>query len=154
VILRTEYGCKYVKDLPVAAVKVRYITGAELLMLQAGKRKWTTENLELRGGLPLLIHSESSGKYWYRILRKDHSLAYYRKYIKDGNLYIIFDDYWKDAVVRERDEEGMGYFEYNKIRHLILLDEALDATKDRSDGYQIKKRAIQIEIDKVKDKYK
>lgn len=148
-ILRKENSNLYTKKLPVVGVSQATLkTGVELLQLQAGKRKWTIGNLELRAGLPLFIYSPSSQKYWYRILGADHDLTPYRKYISDGNLYIYFNDQWKEKVRQEVESEGMGYFKYNRLRHLILLDELLDSNRE-DEKYQYKKRALQIEMDKI-----
>jgi len=152
-LFRTENKNKYVTKLPVAGVaKVKYVTGVELLRLKGGKKKWTAGNIEPRKGLPLFIHSET-GKYWYRLLDIDHDMNMYRKYIKAGVLYIYFNEMEQDRVKKEVEKEGMGYYDYNKIRELILLDELLDS-KERGADYQSKKRAIQLEIAKVRSKNK
>ena len=151
---KETYNLQFLTDKPETGVQVKELTGVELLALKAGKRKWTIGNLELREGLPLLIFSPCSQKYWYRILRTDHDINLYTKYIKDGNLYILFNDEWKEKVVKERESECMTYRDYNHKRHLIILDELLERKGDRSSGYQSKKRAIQIELLKIKQKYK
>jgi hypothetical protein len=149
--LRDQNGYKFATKLPADTVKVAFITGVELYILQKGKRKWTSGNIELREGLPLFIHSVEENKYWYRRLALDHDPSMYRKYIKDGNLYIHFDEYWKEVLNQEREAEGMGYYLYNKIRELILFDEVLSGRQHLPD-YHIKKRAIQLEIEKIKNK--
>lgn len=141
-------------ELPEAGVKARYTSGVELMQLVKGRRTWKRDNLELRKGLPLFVYSPSSQVYWYRVLGEDHDMNKYRSYIKEGNLYIFFDQQWQEIVQQERETEKMGYYDYNKIRHLILLGEVLDATKEGRPDYQSKKRAIQIEIEKVTQKYK
>ena len=124
----------------------------EVLGLKKGRRVWTTGNVEPRQGLPLLIYSPYSKKYWYRLLDLDHDMSSYRKYISDGNLYILFEDYWKEKIKEEVKKEGMSYYDVNKVRELVLMDELLDK-KEHYIGWQTGKRAIQIEIDKVKRKY-
>jgi hypothetical protein len=149
-LFRTILNNKYVTKLPVAGVaKVKYATGVELLRLKAGKKKWSAGNIEPRKGLPLFIQSDN--KYWYRILDVDHDMNMYRKYIKQGVLYIYFNQEEQERVRGEVEKEGMGYYDYNKIRELVLLDELLDS-KERGADYQSKKRAIQLEIAKVRNK--
>lgn len=153
-ILRTENGNHYLTKIRAneyVAVKVRYVTGVELMRLKRGKKVWKTGNIELRDSLPLLIYSPSSQRYWYRILRHGHDLSNYRKYIRDGNLYIYFNKEWIDFVKKERDSEGMSYNDYNGVRELILLREICERREDSAET-KIKLRAIQIEIDKIKNK--
>jgi hypothetical protein len=155
-ILRTsDSGHHYLTKIAgeYAVVKVMDVLGTELMQLVAGKKVWKKDNLQLRDSLPLLIYSPGSDRYWYRILKKDHDLAPYRRYIKDGNLYIYFNDEWKKRVKEEVEREGMGYYDMNKLRSLLLLKEILEGQKNRSD-IKIKTRAIEIEINNVKQKYK
>lgn len=149
-ILRTEHDLKYLTKLPSRGVsQVKSLLGVDLLQLKKGKKKWTGSNLELRDGLPLLIYSPSSDRYWYRVLRKDHDLKEYIKYIKDGNLYIYWTEYWQGVIKDEVDKGGLGYYKMIRLRELLLLDEKLDKNRSRDD-YHIKKRVIEIEINKLK----
>jgi len=154
-ILHIENGNRYMKRLAGenSYTKVTDVLEVELLQLIPGKKVWKKDNLQLRSSLPLLIHSQSSGKYWYRILREDHDLNLLRRYIKDGALYIVWDDDWKKKVREEVQRAGMGYFDLNKMRSLILLKEILNGQKDRPD-IKIKTRAIEIQMDEIKNKYK
>ena len=148
-ILRTENNLKYLTKPPSRGVsQVKSLLGVDLLQLKAGKKKWTGSNVELRHGLPLLIYSPYSERYWYRILDRRHNIRAYLKYIKDGNLYIHFSEYWQNVIRREVEDEGIGYFKMVKKRELILLDEILDKNKERDD-YYIKKRAIELQLKEI-----
>jgi len=148
-------GFKYLIELSKVAgvVKVRDILGTELLQLKRGKKKWTGNNVEIRDGLPLLIYSPSSNRYWYRILQADHDLNVLRRYIKDGNLFILFNDEWREKVIAEREKEGKSYADYNRLRSLIILKEILEGQNDRPD-IKTKMRAIELEMNKINNKYK
>lgn len=150
-IFKTQNNLKYLDSLSVAGevTKVRYQSGVELMRLKERKKVWKTGNLELRHGLPLLVYSPYSDKYWYRCLLKDHDLSYYRTYIKDGNLYIAWNDQWKEMVKEEREIEGLPYRAYNTIRELTLIGEYLDKSPDKSD-YKTKKRIIDLKIKQLK----
>jgi hypothetical protein len=148
--LRKEHGgLYYTKKLPGCVSKVRFKTGVELYQLMKGKKKWTIGNIEPRDSLPLLIYSPYSDRYWYRRLGKDHSVSSYRKYIRDGNLYIYWDELWKGKVSDERESEGRPYYDYNKIRELLLLKEYLKMSEDQS---PYKQRAIDIELEQIYNK--
>ena len=140
-------------DLPVAAVKVNCVLGVELMRFVPGRRTWKSVNIELRASLPLLIYSPSSNRYWYRILQADHDLNVLRRYIKDGNLFILFNDEWREKVIAEREKEGKSYADYNRLRSLIILKEILEGQNDRPD-IKTKMRAIELEMNKINNKYK
>lgn len=146
-------GNRYLKELPSNRVsKVVTRMGAELFCLKERRKKWTTRNIEPRASLPLLIYSPYSGVYWYRVLHKDHSVSSYMRYIKDGNLYILWDDLWMDRVREEREQEGMAYRDYNRIRDLVLLREYLLTLPNQTD-IGSKTRAIEIQIKEIQKKY-
>lgn len=145
---------RYVLKFPSEAgvIKARYPSGVELMRLIPGRKAWKGSNVELRKNLPLFIYSHDKQRYWFRLLGSDHDLSPYRQYIQDGNLYIWFDDMWKQRVQEEREKEGLGYYQYNKLRELILVEELLDQTKEGRPDYQSKKRALQIEKQKIEQK--
>jgi len=151
-ILRKKHNLTYLTKLPVAAVKVKLISGVELLSLKEGKRVWKVGNISPREGLPLLIYSPSSELYWYRKLGEDHNMDEYRNYIRDGNLYIVFTEPWRVVISRERERLGMAYYDYNRIRELYLMDYLVDR-EERLAGWETKKRAIEIEVKRIKTKY-
>ena len=140
-------------DLPVAAVKVNCVLGVELMRFVPGRRTWKSVNIELRASLHLLIYSPSSNRYWHRILQADHDLNVLRRYIKDGNLFILFNDEWREKVIAEREKEGKSYADYNRLRSLIILKEILEGQNDRPD-IKTKMRAIELEMNKINNKYK
>lgn len=154
-MLRQIYNSRYLTKIPsdIVAVKATFKTGVELMQLKGRSRKWTRDNLELRDSLPLLVYSPSTNRYWYRKLKHNHDLRPYRRYISDGNLYIIFDEIWREKVSKERENEGMKYSDYNKMRELILLKEIMEG-KPPTDDIGIKIRAINIEMQSVLTKYK
>lgn len=145
-ILRTDNDLQYLTKPPSRGVsQVKSLLGVDLLQLKKGKKKWTGSNVELRDGLPLLIYSPSSDRYWYRVLRHDHDMSEYRKYIKDGNLYIYWSEHWQKIVKAEVESEGLGYSKMILKRELILLDERLDRNRHRDD-YHLKKSAIEQQL--------
>ena len=146
-------GHKYLTKLPEASVS-RVVTklGAELLTLKRGKKKWTTGNIEPRNSLPLLIYSPFSDRYWHRRLQRDHHLSYYRKYIRDGNLYILWDDIWKERVREEQEKIGMPYSMYNRLRDLTLLSEYLSKLPDQTER-ETKQQSITFQINQIKQHY-
>jgi hypothetical protein len=153
-IFREYYGRKYLTKLPVAGVaRVRYSTGVELLRMKAGTRKRVIGNLEVRSGLPLLIHSKETGKYWYRTLKSDHDFRRYLQFIKEGMLYILFEGDHLGVMSKERDKMGMGYYDYQKIWHLMILKEKYEKVQPVPDNHKVILNAIDIEINKVKQKY-
>jgi len=146
-------GHKYITSLPQDSVSlVTTKMGAELLTLKKGKKKWTTGNIEPRSSLPLLIHSPDNDRYWLRKLQADHHLSFYRKYIKDSNLYILWDDTWKQMVREEQESQGMPYVMYNKIRDLTLLSEYLYTLPDQTER-QTYQQSISYQITKIKQRY-
>lgn len=151
-IFRQVHNSRYITKIPkdITAVKARFKTGVELMQLKGRARKWTKDNLELRDSLPLLVYSPDTDRYWYRILKHGHDLAPYRRYIRDGNLYIIFDEKWRNIVSEEREKEGMGYYQYNKIRELTLTREILEK-KEPTDAIGVQLRAIELEIKKTRN---
>jgi hypothetical protein len=151
VILRRENNRTYLAELPSVAgvVAARLLSGVELLGLKKGKKKWTTGNIELRHSLPIIIYSPYSGRYWYRILERDHDITPLRRYIRDGNIWIHFTDYWQGVIKEEREAEGLPYYKYNKIRELILMREILEKRDDKGD-LKTKLRAIDITINNLK----
>jgi len=150
---KEQNGYNYLVDLPVAAVKVNCVLGVELMRFVPGRRTWKSVNIELRASLHLLIYSPSSNRYWHRILRADHDLNVLRRYIKDGNLFILFNDEWREKVIAEREKEGKSYADYNRLRSLIILKEILEGQNDRPD-IKTKMRAIELEMNKINNKYK
>jgi hypothetical protein len=129
------------------------MSGSELYRLVAGKKKWQMGNIEPRDKLTLLIYSPHSKVYWKRTLGADHNMNIYRKYIREGNLWIYFDDTSKGKMNEEREKEGMGYYDLNSIRELQIMAELLEKG-DKGADHQTKQRAIQLEIEKIKNKYK
>ena len=150
-IFRQLNNHRYLTKLPQSAVCVRDSLGVELLALKNGKRKWTTANIGLRKGLPLLIYSKKNNWYWYRKLGLDHDINEYVKYIKEGLLYIVFDDALKATVSEEREREGMKYYDYIEIRRLILLEELI--VKRNPPDLKTKVMAMQSKIRMIKEKY-
>jgi len=151
-IIHNEGNCQYLTKLPgEAAIKVRSVTGVELMQLKQNKKKWSIGNIEPRDSLPLLLFSPSSNRYWMRTLGADHDINSYRRYIKDGNLYILFNDEWKARVITEREKEGMSYFDYNKTRELLLLQEII--SKKEGTDIKTKLRAIQLQLNQINNKY-
>jgi hypothetical protein len=153
-ILRLEHNNQYITKIPsaITAVQARLKTGVELLRLKQGKRKWTGNNLELRYSLPFLIYSPYSERYWYRVIEKGDHLSPLIRYIRDGNLYIIFDRSWQIKVSEEREQEGKSYYDYNKLRELILLQEAT-LRKEVDNDTEFKLTSIQLEINKINKRY-
>jgi hypothetical protein len=150
--LKSSNGYLYAEELPKRVNKVTFKTGVELLRLQKGKKKWTAGNLELRDGLPLFIYSPFSNKYWYRKLALSHDRSEYRKFIKEGNLYIAWDEEWEEITKQEREQEGMSYHDYNKFRELTLLKEYQLTLPDQT-LIRTKIRAIEIQQQLILKKY-
>lgn len=147
--------CEYLENLPIGCVsQVRSEIGTELMTFKKGRRTFNVGNIEPINSLQLLIRSELNGKeiYWHRLLQADHDINLYRRYIKDGNLFILWDDASKAMVNKERGKTGMTYYDYIEIRTLTILKEILENQDGRTD-MKIKLRALQIEMDKIKNKY-
>ena len=140
----------YIKKLPDHCVKASFKTGVELLRLKQGRRKWSIDNVEIINGLPLFVYSKSTGRYWKRTLDLSHHIAPYRHFIAQGILYIHFDDKWLKWLHMERENEGLGYYQYNRLRELLFLNEILDKHKDEQ-GYLIKKRNLSEQIISIKN---
>lgn len=152
--LLSEHGHKYMYELPEGEtiVKARCKYAVELLMLKQGKKKWSSDNIMLIPGVPVFIFSPSSNRYWYRIVQNSHEIRPYVQYILDGNLYLHFTEEWKEHVKKEREKEGMPYYDYMRIRELILLQEVLD--KKMPPDYKTKSKSIEITINDIKHKNK
>lgn len=85
-----EFG-SYFKELPEHFIKCDNFR--KLYRLKKRKRSESKDNLEVHLGLDVLIHDPYVKKYFYRTLKHYTDMNKMLKYFKDGNLYILKDEY-------------------------------------------------------------
>lgn len=83
--------CSYFKELPVHFTKC--VDFRSLYRLKKRKQKDSKDNLEIYEGLDVVIHDPYAKKYFYRTLKHYTDMNKMLKYFKDGNLYILKDEY-------------------------------------------------------------
>lgn len=83
--------CSYFKELPVHFTKC--INFRSLYRLKKRKQKDSKDNLEIYEELDIIIHDPYAKKYFYRTLKHYTDMNKMLKYFKDGNLYILKDEY-------------------------------------------------------------
>lgn len=86
-----DENASYFEELPVHFTKCDNFR--KLYRLKKRKQKDTKENLEIYEGLDIVIHDQYAKKYFYRTLKYYTNMNNMLKYFKDGNLYILKDEY-------------------------------------------------------------
>jgi hypothetical protein len=107
----------YFDELPVHFTKCDNFR--KLYRLKKRKQKDSKENLEIYEGLDVIIHDPYAKKYFYRTFKYYTDMNKMLKYYKDGNLYILKDEYQvkEEPVVDEIPEPE------NKKTEIIDNDE-------------------------------
>lgn len=86
-----EEMCSYFNELPEHFTKC--LDFRDLYKLKARKRNDTKDNLEIFLGMDILIHAKSENRYYYRTIKEYSNMNNLLKFFKDGNLYILKDEY-------------------------------------------------------------
>jgi hypothetical protein len=81
----------YFDELPVHFTKCDSFR--KLYRLKKRKRNESKDNLEIYEGLDVIIHDPYAKKYFYRTLKHYTDMNKMLKYYKDGNLYILKEEY-------------------------------------------------------------
>jgi hypothetical protein len=91
----------YFKELPEHFTKC--INFRSLYRLKKRKRTDSKENLEINEGMDIVIHDPGAQKYFYKVLHHMNDMNKMLKYFKDGNLYILKDEYLPKEEAEEVD---------------------------------------------------
>ena len=92
--LKMPYGdefCSYFEELPVHFTKCDDF--GKLYRLKKRKRNESKDNLEIYEGLDVIIYDYQVKKYFYRTLKYYTDMNRMLTFFKDGNLYILKDEY-------------------------------------------------------------
>jgi len=85
--LENEHGFKYYDKKPEEFVRCTDIK--DFLKLKGKFRAWRKENIEIKRGVPYLIHNPYTGVWWYRETHKHTNIRSLNLYFKDENVYIL-----------------------------------------------------------------